>query len=189
MVSRFPSSSCTKLCDHSHQKQQEQQNIWASLGHDLMKASLHCLAVSCCPWCLKQTCLPSKKDTVMQCLLHVGPSLTLGLFRKGFKMIIVQIMSNWALVHLSDCCSEVYWFCPILSFAHCFWWGCFSGLFSPSSCPPSVSLIPLCPQFYPTKPYTMPQPPGHWWAMTSVGGCQIPGSFLAGLCNVLLLFF
>lgn len=120
MVPRFPSPFCTKLCGYSHQKQQEQQNTWASLGHDLMKASLHCLAVCCCPCCLKQTCLPSKEDTIMQCLLHVGFSLTLGLFRKGFKTIIFQIMLKWALVHLPDYCSGVYWFCPILSFAHCF---------------------------------------------------------------------
>lgn len=131
--------------------------------------------------------LSSKEDTLMQCLLHVGPSLTLDLFRKGLKMIIFQIMLKWALVHLSDDCSEVYWFGAILSFAHCLWWGCFTGIFSSSSCPPSVSLIPLCP--HPTKPYTMPQPHGHWWTMTSVGGCQTQGSFLAGLCNVLLLFF
>lgn len=76
---------CTKLCGYTYHKQQEQQNIVVFLGHHDIKTNLHCPAVICCPWCLKQTCLPFKEDGIMWCLFYVCLSSLLDLFRRALR--------------------------------------------------------------------------------------------------------
>lgn len=72
-------------------------------------------------------------------------------------------MLKWVLVHLSDYCSEVCWFCLILSFAHCFWvrmlhWT-FLSLVLPSFCLPHSTLPSVL----------IPQSPTRCLSLLSIG--------------------